>query len=84
LAPLFGRSQPRSSRRWLDIRNVSGGLPAIAHTHGSHTSSDSMQRTRFWPVKLAPAHRSRLTPRVHGAPQIQQRNSGMSAHAGIG
>jgi hypothetical protein len=37
LPPLFSRTHPRPSTRWLVIRSVSGGLPAMQTTHASQT-----------------------------------------------
>lgn len=63
------------------MRSVSGGLPAIAHTQASQTWGDSGQRTRFWPVNVAPAHRSWSIPRQEVPAHTQQRKAGKSAQS---
>lgn len=53
------------------MRSVSGGSPAIAHTHGSQTKDECGAITRFWPTKLLPIHLSRGIDLGHSLPHTQ-------------
>lgn len=64
LSPLLMRKYSSAAYRWLHMRSVVGGLPAITVTHASHTYMEFGARTLFCPVKLLPIQSATEAPRV--------------------